>query len=85
MSRSEWMRTTLTLDDDLGARLEELAREGHRSFKDVVNDVLRRGLEAKPPSVRPFKVKARDMGLKPGIQLDSIGDLLEQLDGPGHK
>ncbi|MBN1610647.1 MAG: ribbon-helix-helix protein, CopG family [Polyangiaceae bacterium] len=79
------MRTTLTLDDDLGARLEQLARQGHRSFKDVVNEVLRRGLDAKPPPARPFKVDARDMGLRPGRSLDDIGDLLEQLDGPGHK
>ena len=79
------MRTTLTLDDDLGARLEELARQGHRSFKDVVNEVLRRGLDAKPPPARPFKVKARDMGLRPGVSLDDIGELLEQLDGPRHK
>jgi hypothetical protein len=79
------MRTTLTLDDDLGARLEQLAREGHRSFKEVVNEVLRHGLDAKPPPARPFKVKSRDMGLRPGISLDDIGELLEQLDGPGHK
>jgi hypothetical protein len=79
------MRTTLTLDDDLSARLEELARESHRSFKQVVNDVLRRGLDAKPPPARPFRVKARAMGLNPGVQLDSTGDLLEQLDGPRHK
>jgi predicted transcriptional regulator len=79
------MRTTLTLDDDLGARLEALAREGRRSFKDVVNEVLRRGLDAKPPRARPFQVKARDLGLKPGVELDDIGDLLEQLDGAAHK
>ena len=79
------MRTTLTLDDDLGSRLEEIARETRRSFKDVVNDVLRRGLDAQPPPPRPFTVQARDLGLKPGVQLADIGELLEQLDGAGHK
>jgi hypothetical protein len=79
------MRTTLTLDDDLGARLERLAREGGRSFKEVVNDVLRRGLDAKPPPARPFKVKGRDMGLNPGVGLDDIGELLEQIEGPRHR
>jgi hypothetical protein len=34
---------------------------------------------------KPFKVDARPMGLLPGIDLDNIGQLLEQLDGPLHK
>lgn len=38
------MRTTLTLDDDLGRDLRELAHRTGRSFKQVVNDTLRRGL-----------------------------------------
>jgi len=79
------MRTTLTLDDDLGARLEELARQTRRSFEDVVHEVLRRGLDAKAPQGKPFEVRAYDMGLRPGVQLDDIGALLEQLDGPVHK
>jgi hypothetical protein len=79
------MRTTLTLDDDIGARLETLAREAKRPFKDVVNETLRRGLDARAPRGKPFKVKARALGLRPGMQLDAIGELLEQLDGPAHK
>ena len=38
------MRTTLTLDDDLFMALNERARESGRSFKEVVNEALRRGL-----------------------------------------
>ena len=35
------MRTTLTLDDDLFMALDERARATGRSFKEVVNEVVR--------------------------------------------
>ena len=38
------MRTTLTLDDDIADFLREQARLLGRPFKQVVNDVLRRGM-----------------------------------------
>lgn len=38
------MRTTLTLDDDVAVALERLRRTRDASLKDIVNDVLRRGL-----------------------------------------
>ena len=80
------MRTTLTLDDDVIARLRQTARESGQSFKQVVNDTLRLGFQARltaaPP---PYVVKARRTGLRPGISFDSISSLLEELDGPMHR
>ncbi|MFN2495762.1 MAG: ribbon-helix-helix protein, CopG family [Pseudonocardiaceae bacterium] len=35
------MRTTLSLDDDLAAQLEQLRARGDRSFRQLVNDALR--------------------------------------------
>lgn len=82
------MRTTLTLDDDVAAKLKAEARRAGRPFRDVVNDVLRRGL-ASPRAVgrrEPFKVKTRDLGdLKPGLSLDNISELIEQIEGPLHR
>ena len=40
------MRTTLTLDDTLAKALKERAVSTGRSFKNVVNEALRRGLRA---------------------------------------
>ena len=40
------MRTTLTLDPDVAARLQKEAAKGDRSFKQIVNDALRRGLSS---------------------------------------
>ena len=82
------MRTTLTLDDDVAAKLKAETRRSGRSFKDLVNEYLRLGLHTKKtlrPS-QPFRVEARDLGLlRPGLSLDNIGDLLEQLEGPVHR
>ena len=82
------MRTTLTLDDDVAAKLKAAARREDRPFKEVVNDALRRGLasrkSASPASA--FKVQARDLGaLRPGVSLDNIADLVEQAEGPQHR
>ncbi len=82
------MRTTLTLDEDVAARLVELQRERGVSFKDVVNQTLRQGLERQAVGrkrVPQFSVEARDMGQRLGLNFDNIGELLEQLEGPAHR
>lgn len=79
-----FMRTTLTLDDDVAARLIELQRRKRLAFKDAVNEVLRRGLEvelSQTAVIKPFKVIARPMGIKPGLNYANIGELLEQMEG----
>ena len=78
------MRTTLTLDDDVAAKLKAESRRGGRSFRDVVNETLRRGLASQRVTSRrqPFKVEARDLGdLKPGLSLDNVAELIEQVEG----
>jgi plasmid stability protein len=75
-------RTTLTLEDDVAARLREEARRQGRSFKEVVNDALRAGLDQSSGDVPPYLVEARDLGVRPGIDLDDIQGLLDRLDGP---
>jgi hypothetical protein len=79
------VRTTITLDDDVAAKLRSLSRRTGRAFRDVVNDVLRRGL-ARPPATAArtsFRVVARDLGaLRPGLNLDNIAELIERVEGP---
>jgi len=75
-------RTTLTLDDDVAAKLESEARRTGRPYRAVVNDVLRRGLESERPQAAVFAVFARPMGLRPGVAVDDIAGLLDLLDGP---
>lgn len=81
------MRTTLTLDDDVAAKLKAESRRSGRAFREVVNEAIRRGLMAHRPARRePFRVRARSLGgRRPGLHNDSIADLLEQVEGPLHR
>jgi hypothetical protein len=81
------VRTTLTLDDDVAARVTAESRRSGRPFKQVVNEFLRAGLEASRKSGprKTFKVSARPLGVRAGLDYDNVGDLLEQLEGPGAK
>ena len=74
------MRTTVTLDPDLAARLKELARQRGVSFKEALNSVLRRGLSEEAETSRPYRVEARHAGLKPGIDLTKALQLADQLE-----
>ncbi len=79
------MRTTLTLEDDVAARVLAEVRRSGGSLKGTINELLRLGLQAKtrPRKRAPFRITPRDLGqLRPGLSLDNIGDLLEQLEGP---
>ena len=82
------MRTTLTLDDDVAAKIQAQTRKTGRSFRDVVNDTLRRGLATAVPAAAqpPFRVRARDLGaVRPEVQIDDIAGLLDQVEGPRHR
>lgn len=79
------MRTTLTLEKDVATRLKAEARRSGQSFKDVVNECLRQGLAQRSPERSPglFSVKPRDFGAaRPGIALDNVGELLQQVEDP---
>lgn len=77
------MRTTLTLDDDVAARLKSEMRRSGASLKQAVNDALRRGLQrSKREPLEPFEIRARPLGLRPGLNYDKVGDLLDQIEGP---
>jgi hypothetical protein len=82
------MRTTLTLDDDVATKLKAESRRAGRPFRDVVNETLRRGLAQRRAAVspQPLTIAARDLGaLKPGLSLDNIAELIEQVEGPLHR
>jgi len=64
------VRTTVTLDPDVVAKLRSAARKSGRSFKDVVNDAIRRGLATTAATGRaPFRVTPRSMGAMPQVIL----------------
>ena len=82
------MRTTLTLDDDIAARLKAAVRTQRRPFKQVVNDVLRGGLAVldRPRVTRkPFRSKGFDLGPSLVGSLDNVEEVLSRVEGEGHR
>lgn len=79
------MRTTLNLDDAVLDRARALARRRRVPFRSVVNEALRAGLGLveEEGKGRPYRTRARRMGLRPGLDLDNIQELLAQVEGEG--
>lgn len=81
------MRTTLTLDPDVSAKARKGAARLGQPFKQVVNSALRIGLEQllKPEPARPYKTKARPLGLNAGFSYDNVSELLARAEGEDHQ
>ncbi|HTX25633.1 MAG TPA: ribbon-helix-helix protein, CopG family [Streptosporangiaceae bacterium] len=73
------MRTTLSLDDDVAAAVQRLREERHIGLSDAVNSLIRAGLAA-PARRTTFRQRTADLGLR--IDVGSVADALERLDGP---
>ena len=82
------MRTTLTLDDDVSARLAREQRKRDIAFKQLVNDVLRAGLDAldaRRPARKPFRTIGFNGGPSLIGSLDDIEEVLSRAEGEDHK
>jgi hypothetical protein len=82
------MRTTLTLDDDVAAKLKAESRRTGRPFREIVNETLRRGLASQRVTAerQAFRITARDLGdLRPGLSLDNVAELIAQVEGALHR
>lgn len=82
------MRTTLTLDDDVAVRLEQEVRKRGDSFKVVVNDLLRAGLDTvgtQKRKARAFRTEGFDLGPSLVGSLDNIEEVLARAEGEEHR
>ena len=82
------MRTTLTLDDDVAVALERLRRGRDASFKDIVNDALRRGLSdltMRPKQHEPFQTQSVALGRLRLASIDNISESLAVAEGEAFK
>lgn len=73
------MRTTVTLDADVAARLKEAARVRGVSFKEALNSAIRAGLAA-GRAAQPYHTPSRSLGLRPGIDLDKALHLADEIE-----
>jgi len=82
------MRTTLSLDDDVAALLQQAKNKRDATFKQVVNDALRLGLERMTqPAVpeKPFRTRPADLGKCYFPNLDNTWEVLAEAEGELHK
>ena len=78
------MRTTLTIDDDVAAELDRLRHVSDVGLKEVVNEVLRRGLRdiaEAPKRKEPFRTQPLDSGGLLVASIDNIAELLAEVEG----
>lgn len=72
------MRTTLTVEDDVATALKREVRKSGRTFKDTVNDVLRRGLNSQVAASSADALPLLDLRPRAGVNLaDGMGLLRE--------
>jgi Arc/MetJ family transcription regulator len=73
------LRTTVSLDDDVAAAVQRLREERHIGLSEAVNELIRAGLAA-PVRRTTFRQQTTSLGLR--IDVSSVTDALERLDGP---
>lgn len=71
------MRTTITLDPDVQALVDKAMRERKLTFKEAVNDALRRGL-AETSDDEPYEVPTAKLGAR--VNLDKALQLVGELE-----
>jgi hypothetical protein len=74
------MRTTVTLDPDVAARLQRLATERGASFKATINATLRAGLDVGDVGARPYQEETCLLGVRPGVDLTKALRLATELE-----
>ena len=81
------IRTTVTLDDDVVARVKRESQVRGTSFRETLNELLRAallGVDNKPRR-RTLRIKPKSMGYKPGLNYDNVESLLEYGEGEEHR
>ncbi len=81
------MRTTITLEQDVAEKAKTAVATLGRPFKQVINEALRIGLAhlERPPVAKPYRSVTYPMGLRPGLNLHNIADLLAQVEGEDYR
>ncbi|HWQ91083.1 MAG TPA: antitoxin [Clostridia bacterium] len=76
------MRTTVTLDKDVERMLREAMHRSRSGFKQTLNAAIRAGLSPKTGRAArpPFVLKARPLGLRPGLDPAGFNKLADDLE-----
>lgn len=75
-----YMRTTLTLDDDVALLLQETAHRTRSSVKQIVNTALRAALSPPAAQRAPYREQVHHAELAPGLDLAGFNKLADELE-----
>ncbi len=71
----------MTIDDDVADALKERARLLEQPFKQVVNEILRKGLRPERATLsEPYRVQPLNCGLQPGVDPLRLNQLSDELE-----
>lgn len=79
-----YMRTTLSIDDDVAAVLRRVRQTRKASLKAVVNEALRRGLQeltSPPRRRRPYRTPSVSLGRRLLGNIDDVSEALAAAEG----
>ena len=81
------MRTTLTIDDDVAARIEQRRRRDGQSLKQVVNALLREGLRGGQGTSgsRKYRTTTHALRMRPGFDAAKLNQLVDELETDGYR
>jgi hypothetical protein len=75
------MRTTLTLDPDVVRMLEDEVHRRRSTFKEIVNDAIRRGLSSRgKPAGKRYRQKVFKSELQPGLDWSNLKERAQELE-----
>jgi hypothetical protein len=74
------MRTTVTLDPDVEAKLRGAMRERGVSFKVAINDAVRSGLGGSASPAKRYRMPTASLGVRPGVNLDKALALAGEME-----
>jgi hypothetical protein len=72
------MRTTVALDDDVAAAVDQLRQARGVGLSEAVNELIRAGLRA-PRQRSAFRQRTADLGLR--VDVSNVAEALDVLDG----
>jgi len=80
------MRTTIVLEDDLSREIERIAGERNMTKKEVIDELLRRGLASELPRERPtVQTVPQDLGACRIPNPDNVSEVLAAAEGEAFK
>ena len=81
------IRTTITLEEDVVARVKAVSKRRGASFRETLNDLLRIALISleQEPTGRTLRIKPVHMGYNAGLNHDDIESLLDYGEGTAHR